>query len=90
MPYQAKLDWTPDSPVTETDINRWEKGIDDAHKLLELHAIDISRLLIDLKTVKDAVFNNFTDNVFFEDFHTLDDVLLVEGWYDEENKRVVV
>ncbi|WP_275052199.1 hypothetical protein [Brevibacillus laterosporus] len=27
MSYNPKLDWNYDDPVTETDINRWEKGI---------------------------------------------------------------
>ncbi|MCR8985709.1 hypothetical protein NW801_11740 [Brevibacillus laterosporus] len=90
MPYNPKLDWNYDDPVTETDINRWEKGIDDAHKLLEQNTVAISALQIDVKTIKDAVFNNFTDNVFFENFATLNDITLTDGWYDEANKRLVV
>lgn len=90
MPYQAKLDWQGDDPVMETDINRWEKGIDDAHKLLDQHSAAIAALQIEVQTVKDALFNNFTGNVFFENFVTLHDVTLTEGWYDETNKRLVV
>ncbi|MBA4533010.1 MULTISPECIES: hypothetical protein [Brevibacillus] len=90
MPYNPKLDWNYDDPVTETDINRWEKGIDDAHKLLEQHTVAISALQIDVKTIKDAVFNNFTANVFFENFSTLNDITLTDGWYDEANKRLVI
>ncbi|MED1913327.1 hypothetical protein P4V40_22055 [Brevibacillus laterosporus] len=60
------------------------------YKLLEQHTVAISALQIDVKTIKDAVFNNFTDNVFFENFAALDDITLTEGWYDEANKRLVV
>ncbi|MGG1444997.1 hypothetical protein ABE354_23690 [Brevibacillus laterosporus] len=90
MSYSARLDWEFEDDITEGDVNRWEKGIDDAHKLLEQHTVAISALQIDVKTIKDAVFNNFTDNVFFENFATLDDITLTEGWYDEANKRLVV
>ncbi|WPS88850.1 hypothetical protein SMD22_07835 [Brevibacillus halotolerans] len=90
MSYNARLDWEFEDDITEGDVNRWEKGIDDAHKLLEQHTVVISALQIDVKTIKDAVFNNFTDNVFFENFATLDDITLTEGWYDEANKRLVV
>ncbi|ATO51043.1 hypothetical protein P4V86_15205 [Brevibacillus laterosporus] len=90
MSFNARLDWEFEDDITEGDVNRWEKGIDDAHKLLEQHTVAISALQIDVKTIKDAVFNNFTDNVFFENFATLDDITLTEGWYDEANKRLVV
>ncbi|MCR8939857.1 hypothetical protein O0555_21385 [Brevibacillus laterosporus] len=90
MAYDARLDWEFEDDITEGDVNRWEKGIDDAHKLLEKHTVAISALQIDVKTIKDAVFNNFTDNVFFENFATLNDITLTEGWYDEANKRLVV
>ncbi|ERM19937.1 hypothetical protein [Brevibacillus laterosporus] len=89
MSYNARLDWEFEDDITEGDVNRWEKGIDDAHKLLEQHTVAISALQIDVNTIKDAVFNNFTDNVFFENFATLDDITLTEGWYDEANKRLV-
>ncbi|OAJ75179.1 hypothetical protein AYJ08_06080 [Brevibacillus sp. SKDU10] len=90
MSYNARLDWEFEDDITEGDVNRWEKGIADAHKILEQHTVAISALQIDVKTIKDAVFNNFTDNVFFENFATLDDITLTEGWYDEANKRLVV
>jgi|GEM_PF-6321392 len=33
MTYQAKKNWGPDDPVMETDYNRIETGIEDAHQL---------------------------------------------------------
>ncbi len=37
MAYDAKTDWLPDDPINEDDVNRWEKGIQDAHKDLAVH-----------------------------------------------------
>lgn len=31
MPYQAKTNWKYNDPVTEMDLNRIEKGIEDVH-----------------------------------------------------------
>lgn len=90
MAFEPKFDWTPKTPVTETEIIRWEKGIYDAHVLLSLHTAAIASLQIDVKAVKDALFNNFTDNVFTENLDTLTDVQVISGWYDEVNKRLVV
>ncbi|QIC06097.1 hypothetical protein GOP56_11025 [Brevibacillus sp. 7WMA2] len=90
MSYDVRLDWKFEDDITENDVNRWEKGIADAHKLLEQHTVAIAALQIEVQTVKDALFNNFTGNVFFENFVTLNDVILTEGWYDETNKRLVV
>jgi len=35
MTYQAKKNWGPDDPVMETDYNRIETGIEDAHQLIK-------------------------------------------------------
>ncbi|GAA3410381.1 hypothetical protein ACFFNY_21860 [Paenibacillus hodogayensis] len=35
MTYDAKTDWQYGQKVTETDANRWERGIADAHKQLD-------------------------------------------------------
>ncbi|NME99990.1 hypothetical protein [Aneurinibacillus aneurinilyticus] len=90
MAYNPKLDWKYNDDVTESDANRWERGIYDAHLMLSEHAAAIAALQIDVKSVKDALFNNFTDNIFTENLDTLNDVLVISGWYDEVNKRLVV
>ncbi|GED14896.1 MULTISPECIES: hypothetical protein [Aneurinibacillus] len=90
MPFVPKFDWTFDTDVTEYDILRWEHGIYDAHLMLSEHAAAIAALQIDVKSVKDALFNNFTDNIFTENLDTLTDVQVISGWYDEVNKRLVV
>lgn len=90
MAFDPKLDWKPKTPVPETDIIRWERGIYEAHLLLEQHAAIISSLQTENKAIKDALFNNFTDNVFFENFVNLNDITVTRGWYDEVNKKLVV
>jgi hypothetical protein len=42
MTFQAKKDWKYNTPVTETDINRWEKGIEDAHNIGESLARELA------------------------------------------------
>lgn len=42
MAYKAKTDWLPDDPINEDDVNRWEKGIKDAHKELAAHKNDLN------------------------------------------------
>lgn len=42
MAYESKTDWLPDDPINEDDVNRWEKGIQDAHKDLAAHKNDMN------------------------------------------------
>ncbi len=42
MAYEAKTDWLPDDPINEDDVNRWEKGIEEAHKDLAAHKNDMN------------------------------------------------
>lgn len=42
MAYKAKTDWLPDDLINEDDVNRWEKGIKDAHQDLATHKNDLN------------------------------------------------
>ncbi|UIN45055.1 hypothetical protein M8181_14990 [Bacillus licheniformis] len=42
MAYKEKTDWLPDDPITEDDVNRWEKGIKEAHTDLAAHKNDLN------------------------------------------------
>lgn len=42
MAYEEKTDWLPDDPINEDDVNRWEKGIKDAHTDLAAHKNDMN------------------------------------------------
>ncbi|MFP7497982.1 terminase [Bacillus subtilis] len=42
MAYEEKTDWLPDDPINEDDVNRWEKGIKDAHIDLAAHQNDMN------------------------------------------------
>ncbi|WP_063623063.1 pyocin knob domain-containing protein [Bacillus halotolerans] len=42
MAYDEKTDWLPDDPINEDDVNRWEKGIKDAHTDLAAHKNDMN------------------------------------------------
>jgi len=82
MPYTAKLDWRYKETPTENDANRWERGILDAH-------LDNQSIQNRLKLVEDALFLNIAKNRFEVNFVDLDGLILEEGWYDQENQRIV-
>lgn len=42
MAYEEKTDWLPYDPINEDDVNRWEKGIKDAHTDLAAHKNDMN------------------------------------------------
>lgn len=50
MAFDAKTNWKYDDPVMEDDFNRWEKGIKDAHNLVDAVGTDL------------ATFKNRRDN----------------------------
>ncbi|MED1820083.1 terminase [Bacillus subtilis] len=42
MAYEEKTDWLPDDPINEDDVNRWEKGIKEAHTDMAAHKNDMN------------------------------------------------
>ncbi|MGR6061472.1 hypothetical protein ACUWE4_01285 [Bacillus velezensis] len=60
MAYEAKTNWLPDDPINEGDVNRWEKGIKDAHTDLASHKNDMNN---PHKTTKGQVGLGNVDNV---------------------------
>ncbi|OIK22571.1 hypothetical protein [Bacillus amyloliquefaciens] len=60
MAYEEKTDWLPDDPINEDDVNRWEKGIKDAHKDLAAHKNDMNN---PHKTTKAQIGLGNVDNV---------------------------
>jgi len=90
MSYQAKTDWTYDTPVTEDNINRWEQGILDAHLALENLKPRLANAETRIKALEDALTNDFRDNRFVITLNTLEGLRVSEGWFDERNGRLVV
>ncbi|ASP25867.1 MULTISPECIES: hypothetical protein [Bacillus] len=60
MAYEEKTDWLPDDPINEDDVNRWEKGINDAHTDLAAHKNDMNN---PHKTTKAQIGLGNVDNV---------------------------
>ncbi|GED68695.1 hypothetical protein BRE01_23970 [Brevibacillus reuszeri] len=90
MVYQAKIDWQPDSPVTEQDINRWEQGILDAHLLIALLQADVSNLKNRLNTLEATLPDNFIHNNFNDDLSTIDSIRVIRGYYNQAQSRLEV
>lgn len=51
---------------------------------------DISNMEAEIKTMKDSVLNNMTNNIFLETFNTLDSIQLEKGIYDPVVKKIYV
>ncbi|WP_144624725.1 hypothetical protein [Bacillus velezensis] len=60
MAYEEKTDWLADDPINEDDVNRWEKGIKDAHTDLAAHKNDMNN---PHKTTKAQIGLGNVDNV---------------------------
>ncbi|GED55803.1 hypothetical protein EDM54_24390 [Brevibacillus borstelensis] len=90
MPYQAKTDWNYNDPVTEHDINRWEKGIVDAHISIEQLSVDVSNLRIRMTTLESILPENFLYNKFDDDLSTVNSIRVIRGYYNEAASRLEV
>ncbi|WNC14258.1 hypothetical protein [Brevibacillus brevis] len=90
MSYQAKTDWKMDDPVTEVDINRWEKGIADAHAQISVLTADVSNLKTRVNTLEATLPDGFTKNNFNDDLSTLDSIKVIRGYYNEAQSRLEV
>lgn len=50
----------------------------------------VNKLVLDNENMKNAMFNNLTNNVFSANFNVLDaDIEIIEGYYDEVRKEVI-
>lgn len=90
MPYQAKLDWKYDDTPTESDVNRWEKGIRDANTAADDYGWRIASLETRIQTLEDAVLNDFRNNLFKVSFNNPVGVKIKRGWFDPANARLVI
>lgn len=90
MSYQAKTDWKMDDPVTEVDINRWEKGIADAYAQISVLTADVSNLKTRVNTLEATLPDGFTKNNFNDDLSTLDSIKVIRGYYNEAQSRLEV
>ncbi|AUZ26065.1 terminase [Bacillus subtilis] len=78
MAYEEKTDWLPDDPINEDDVNRWEKGIKDAHTDLAAHKNDMNNPhnttkaqvgLGNVDNVQQAAKKDFDNHVSDETIH---------------------
>lgn len=52
--------------------------------------INIIDMAVELETLKGATLNGVTANIFIETFNNLNDINLMNGFYDSTNKRLVL
>lgn len=88
--YTAKTNWKPDDDIMETDVNRWEQGIADAHAQLTQVVADVSNLKTRMNTMESVLPENFVYNKFDDDLSTLDAIEVIRGYYNEAQSRLEV
>ncbi|MGG1662873.1 hypothetical protein [Brevibacillus sp. NRS-1366] len=90
MSYDAKTDWGYDDDVTEHDINRWERGIEDAHVAIAILTADVSNLKTRMNVLESTLPENFLYNHFKDDLSTIDGIKVIRGYYNEAQSRLEV
>ncbi len=90
MPYNAKMDWKQDDPVTEVDINRWEQGIADAHAAIAVLTADVSNLKTRVNVIESTLPENFLHNHFKDDLSTIIGIKVIRGYYNKAQSRLEV
>lgn len=86
MAYDAKTDWLPDDPINEDDVNRWEKGIQDAHKDLAVHKNDMNN---PHNTTKAQIGLGNVDNVQQASKKNLKSIVMIyNGTFHQWNGRI--
>ncbi|EKS54288.1 hypothetical protein D186_23641 [Citrobacter freundii ATCC 8090 = MTCC 1658 = NBRC 12681] len=78
------------TPVSARNLNNMEIGIFDASESARINAAAIADLKSEVEILKNASLNNLTNNVFLENFSTLDAIKLSSGIYDTAAKRLYV
>nr|WP_243125427.1 inorganic polyphosphate kinase [Clostridium amazonitimonense] len=78
------------TPVSARIMNNIEEGIFGVTVETSKNSADITSLAIEVAILKNASLNNLTNNVFFENFDTLNSVKLENGIYDPVAKKVYV
>ena len=69
-------------------MNHMEDGIYSAHdEMIELQIL-VQNLQTRVDTLEGNLINNMPNNIFYEDFSTLDDINLIDGVYDTKCKKI--
>lgn len=69
-------------------MNHMEDGILNAHSELIYLANIINMLETKVKLLEDSLINNMPHNNFHEHFASVNDVIIIDGIYDETYKKI--
>ena len=90
MSFNAKTDWRPDDDIMESDVNRWEIGIKDAHTAIDSMQPTVANLQTRVTSLEASLANDMRDNQFAFDFSSTTGLSIDAGWVNEQNGWLVI
>lgn len=78
------------TPISARNLNNIEEGIANNNVVSKNNKADITSVAVEVAVLKQASLNNMVNNVFFENFDSLDSVDVSGGIYDKVEKRLYV
>lgn len=76
------------TPQSAMNFNNMEGGIERNDTLARANKSNLTSLAVEVSILKDASLNNMTNNVFFENFENTNSIIIENGIYDQEGKRL--
>lgn len=78
------------TPLSQTNLGHMDDGIKAVTDEAIAHAAQIADAQKEIKVLKDATFNNMTQNVFIKNFDSVGSVLIASGIYDSVARKIYV
>ncbi|MSU03203.1 inorganic polyphosphate kinase [Tissierella pigra] len=78
------------TPHSANTMNHLDEGIYKSSLQAKTNKDDITSLAVEVAILKNASLNNITHNIFIVNFANMDSIELVNGVYDETQKRLVI
>lgn len=78
------------TPISARNLNKIEEQLEEATNEINNILVFNASLASEVAVLKNASINNFSNNIFFEDFKDLNSINLLNGVYDVVNKRLVI
>lgn len=78
------------TPVSQTNMTHMDDGIFENRDAVITHEVQIADAQKEIKVLKDATLNNMVNNVFLQNFDSIDAVAIASGIYDPVARKIYV